>query len=226
MEKRKQNFKSRRNLIGKKFGRLLVIEYGLGAERSNGKGFTWTPTWLCYCECGNEKEVDYKNLLNGNVKSCGCLARDQLVKRNTKHGKYHSREHRSWLGARSRCMNKNNKNYNSYGGRGIKFSDDWNDFNVFLKDMGECPPRYSLNRIDNDGDYCKENCEWASSESQANNRTSSIRIEHLGKFLSIRELSKMYGYTYQQLNNQLIRNGLDIKNALSRLDKLNKRRKK
>ena len=88
-----------------------------------------------------------------------------------KHGDHKSSEYYSWSGAKGRCRNPKNKNYDRYGGRGIKFCERWNDYKVFLTDMGRKPsPKHSLERVDNDGDYCPENCKWATSLEQCHNR--------------------------------------------------------
>lgn len=76
-----------------------------------------------------------------------------------------------WSQMKQRCNNPNRPKYYLYGGRGIKVCDEWiNDFPQFLKDMGECPPNHTLNRIDNDGNYCKKNCEWQTYSEQNRNR--------------------------------------------------------
>ena len=96
-------------------------------------------------------------------------------------------EHNSWMGARQRCYYKNHKHYNNYGGRGIRMCDRWNGphgFLNFLEDMGPKPEpkeKYSLDRIDNDGDYCPENCRWATREEQSRNRRPCKKFVFDGK---------------------------------------------
>lgn len=95
---------------------------------------------------------------------------------NYKHG--HNRSvlgkptptYKSWAGMKARCNNPNEPNYCYYGGRDIGYQKDWEDFNAFLRDMGERPEGTSLERLDNDGDYGKDNCVWIDAFGQAANR--------------------------------------------------------
>ena len=87
-----------------------------------------------------------------------------------RESKVMSKTYKAWAEMRQRCLNPSNKNYASYGGRGIKIASEWNDFLVFYADMGKAPEDRSLGRLNNDGDYCKDNCAWQTSEEQNNNR--------------------------------------------------------
>ena len=74
----------------------------------------------------------------------------------------------TWCGMKERCNNPNNKSYKYYGGRGIKVCDRWlNSFQCFLSDMGEKPTQnHTLDRIDNNGDYIADNCQWITMQEQ------------------------------------------------------------
>ncbi len=158
-------------MIGQRFGRLTVIAEG---ERPNGKG---VKHWICQCDCGNiTRPVSGSSLRLGRTKSCGCIHREGLARRNTTHGKYHTRLHGIWNGMKQRCNNPNNHKYKDYGGRGISVCVEWeDDFGAFYEwSMSNgYAEGLSVDRIDNDGNYCPGNCRWATATEQRHNRRDS-----------------------------------------------------
>lgn len=136
--------------INTKVGKWLVKSYVYLKKRIH---------FICECECGTSSTIQASNLLAGHSKSCKYCA-------PTKHGYLKTPTYRAWNGARNRCNNPNNKDYDNYGGRGIRMCERWSLFQNFLADMGEAPEKLSLDRINNDGNYEPGNCRWATKSQQ------------------------------------------------------------
>jgi hypothetical protein len=158
-----------------KFGKLTVIKEV--EPRITAKGIKERRV-ECICDCGNLKNVMISRLKNGLVKSCGCLQKEIIRKINidtkTKYNVKNNPSYKIWCYMKTRCYNKNNKDYKHYGGRGIIICDRWkNSFENFLNDMGEKPEGYSIDRINVDGNYEPSNCRWATQKEQVNNRRTS-----------------------------------------------------
>lgn len=143
--------------------------------------------WDCKCSCGRTKVIAGVNLRNGRTKSCGCFAKESVVKRRKdnplwgyKHGQTDSKTYESWSSMRKRCLNPNHPSYSGYGGRGISICKRWDNFERFLDDMGERPAERSLDRINNDGNYEPENCRWATAEEQRNNTRKTVKLTFHG----------------------------------------------
>ena len=170
-----------KDITGERFGRLLVVIEA--NKNSSGR-----VSWLCRCDCGNEAIVASDALVSCRTKSCGCLQRERTADANVhriKHG--HARgaggnkrattpEYRSWRAMLERCRNPNAPNYHLYGGRGITFCDEWKEFSAFLADMGPRGDGLTLDRIDTNGHYTKDNCRWADAKTQAKNRRETPEL--------------------------------------------------
>lgn len=186
------------NYIGKKFGRLTVIEF------SHTKGYN--KYFRCICDCGKNKTIILKTLLSGESKSCGCLSLEMTIERSTTHGMSYTSEYRSWAGMLVRCFNKNCKAYDRYGGRGITVCERWrNSFQNFYDDMGRKPKGYSIERKDNNGIYSPENCKWSSVQDQARNRRSNIKITYNGETICLAEYAEKIGVDFFVLYRKLKR---------------------
>lgn len=132
-----------------------------GYERVDGKSY-----WVVRCRCGFEALRDSYNITSRKSKSCGNCGY------NKTQPLYNTPTYRTWHSMKQRCLNPNNKRYEDYGGRGITIAPEWIDFNGFVEDMGVRPSvDHSLDRIDNNKGYCKENCKWSDRyQQQANQR--------------------------------------------------------
>jgi hypothetical protein len=107
-----------------------------------------------------------------------------------------------WASMHDRCRNPNFRQWNRYGGRGIKVCERWNDYSAFAADMGPRPEGYSLDRIDNDGDYSPENCRWADRKTQQMNTSAAVFVEIDGVKYRAIELSREYGVKTDTIVNR------------------------
>jgi hypothetical protein len=150
----------RKDLSNQRFGKLVAIEVD--------SSFKLPIRWTCKCDCGKIKPIRAYQLTSGRSKTCGCS--NKTSRKAIKHGKANERIYKVWTTMKARCHNMQNSSYSYYGARGITVCDHWRDsFENFLADMGEPENRYTLDRIDTNGNYCKENCRWADSTTQARN---------------------------------------------------------
>lgn len=191
--------------VGMRFGKLLVIarSFDAGSDRTR---------WLCQCDCGVIKSVGGSSLTT--TRSCGCLKTGKT--RGPKaHGCSRTPEYAAWLGMRSRCTNPASINYERYGGRGIKVCPEWfNDFLVFLRDMGPRPaPGLTVDRINNDGDYEPSNCHWATPKQQARNQGGNKVFTYKGKTQCLAAWAEEYGLKVATLVRR-IHKGYSVEDAL------------
>lgn len=143
--------------IGKKYNRLEVIE-------EIDKEYV-----LAKCDCGVLKKIRFFNIKYGKVKSCGCLRKESAKT----HGMWRTPTHQSWAKMKDRCNNPKDLHYENYGGAGITYTQDWELFENFLRDMGIRPEGTSLDRIDPYGNYEPENCRWLEKKKQTRNQKIS-----------------------------------------------------
>lgn len=154
-----------KDLRGCVFKHLTVI------DRSNLPPIRGSLMWECFCSCGEKVVRSSAYLVHGKNPSCGC-SRYENTKGNITHGLSKSSEYKTWSKMKERCLNRNDKSYPDYGGRGIRVCERWIDsFENFLQDMGERPDKEcSVDRLDVNGNYTPENCKWSSRFEQAQNK--------------------------------------------------------
>lgn len=189
-----------KDLTSQQFGRLKVIE--LSEKRKSGKRYRYF--WKCQCECGNYIIARTDELTSGSNRSCGCLHRETAIKNvsiNHKHKMSSSRIYHIWQKMKDRCLNENVQCYSRYGGRGIKICDKWMKFENFLewsKNNGYSDS-LSIDRMDNNKDYCPENCRWVDNKTQCRNRRSNIICDYKSEKITLIELSERVGIPYGTL---------------------------
>jgi len=163
------------DITGKRFGRLVVIKKVKALDTSSS-------FWECACDCGKTTIASSLHLRESHTKSCGCLKEERNKNGiNKKHGmSKNNRTYKTWKLMRARCNCKTDYHYKWYGARGIKVCERWNNYELFLEDMGERPDGQTLDRINGDGMYCKKNCRWATPKEQAVNNRGCFKKGHNG----------------------------------------------
>lgn len=204
------------DMKGSAFGYLMVLEQRGTSKRGEA-------LWLCRCVCGVSFTVPGSYLRTGHSKSCGCMRGAYVAASKTTHGfapKEGKRrpEYGIWKSMHQRCRDKNCGGYHNYGGRGITVCPRWDRFEHFLADMGARPAEgYSLDRVNNNGNYTPDNCRWATSAQQAANRrnnrffmggTISAAARRLG--IPRQNLARWIGRGESYLNVKLRERGIEV----------------
>lgn len=174
------------DITSEKFNLLSVVRLHKRTNRTY---------WECECDCGNTTIVEGHKLKSGHTRSCGCIAKAELIARSTKHGMTNSPEYFAWKNLINRCEREKDIRFEKYGKRGIFVCDEWrNDFSAFFRDVGERPSdRHSIDRIDNNDGYHKNNCRWATAHQQTRNRSTNIIVEINGVSMCIHDWFSEYG---------------------------------
>lgn len=191
--------------IGQKFNMLTAISFD--HKTANSASY-----WLFKCDCGNFKVIHVHDVVKEKTKSCGCIRKKFMkqaaIQRFTKHG-WAAKDHPGrefyikWQSMRDRCQPR----VKNYGLRGIRVSEAWQSFENFRTDMYESFLAFrekfgnniSLDRNDNNLDYSKENCRWATREMQNKHKRNSIMLEFDGRIQNLADWAKEFGMTYEYL---------------------------
>ncbi len=201
------------NEVGNTYGRLTVLEQGPSVKYSNKP----VVMWVCKCVCGSIRVTSGGSLRYGSTRSCGCLSADTAVRVHTKHG--HSRRsnssktYRTWESMLSRCTCKTDPRYTTYGGIGIDVCDKWRKFENFLEDMGEKPEGLTLDRVDNNLGYSKENCRWATQIEQSNNTRRNIFYIYNGITRTLKAWCRELNLNYHTVRARL-QKGMPFEDAI------------
>ncbi|MDY6153313.1 MAG: hypothetical protein SPI06_07870 [Terrisporobacter sp.] len=204
----------KKSLEGKKFGRLTVIKQT--NKRKNGN-----IVWQCECNCGSNVIVyaTTSSLNSGDKKSCGCLGIEQVSNINKTHSLSGTRLYKIYNHIKSRCYNSKDKNFKYYGEKGVLLCDKWlNNFEEFYNwsmDNGY-EDNLTIDRINVNGNYEPSNCRWVDMKTQANNRTSSIKLNILGNDISLAECCRKYGLSYNKYQKRR-KNGHDIEKEINEI---------
>ena len=208
------------NLVGQRFGNLLVVSLA-------GKSKWGNLQFLCKCDCGGNNIIRSGDLRNKGIISCGCMSSTKTIGiRSTTHGfsrKHHpSSFYNRYIGLKMRCENPNSTKYYMYGARGIKCL--WESFEDFRDDMYESYKAHckqfgekqtTIDRIDNNGNYCKENCRWANNTAQQRNKRSNVLITYLGKTKCLGEWAKSEDIKYMLLYKRIVMRKWSIERAFN-----------
>lgn len=209
-----------RKWIGQKFGRMTVIgiEHGtIGVKKISN---CWK--WVCKCDCGNVKTVMPNKLISGHTTSCGCYKSDKTASRNktlkTTHGGRYERLYKIWHGMKQRCYWSGCRDYRRYGARGIEICDEWlSDYASFRNWAlnNGYNENLSIDRIDVNGNYCPDNCRWATASQQQNNRRTCKYYDYNGEKHTIAEISRMTGIKSGSIYNRINNLGWSPEDAFS-----------
>ena len=194
------------DLLGKRFGRLVVIEHIGRIANKRGRAHFWR----CICDCGQEKVLCGADLRIGDTTSCGCLDKENRARRagsrTRTHGKTKTPEHYVWDSMIQRCRNPKRKDYSRYGAIGITVCDRWSSFSAFLEDMGPRPsPNHSIERNDYSKPYEPSNCRWATRVEQARNTSANVRVTIDGTTKCLTEWCEVLGMRFGTVQSRRAR---------------------
>ena len=207
-------YQIKNNLVGQRFGRLLVVEKVKGKTMKNGYE---EQTYKCKCDCGKDVVLPYASLTTGNTKSCGCLFLENLIKRNTTHGMSDTKLYLVWKEMIARCTRETDKSYKYYGALGVSVCKEWSEnFENFYNWAIEFGYKEGLeiDRIDYNGNYEPSNCRWVTRKVQMNNMRRNVIIDIDGISHTMAEWSDIFKISQDLFRNRL-KAGWDVKSALT-----------
>ncbi len=195
------------DLTGQRFGRLHSLS--LAGKNKHGQLM-----WHCQCDCGESCVSLGFVMRKGEKQSCGCLQREATASVNLSHGMAGTPIYAIYRSMMQRCYDQNSTAYDRYGARGINVCEKWQTFEGFYEDMGDKPDGMSLERKDNDGDYCPENVVWATAKQQANNTRGNRVLEYCGRKQTMTQWAEEFGLKPQTVWARLVTRGWSVEKAL------------
>ncbi len=169
--------------------------------------------WLCRCECEKEFPVEGSGLRDRVSPTRSCASCRQTTHGHSNRNKF-TLIYRRWGSMIQRCENPNDDSYENYGGRGISVCNRWFVFENFFADMGEIPgPKFTIDRINNDGNYEPSNCRWATRKQQNRNRRSNRFLTVDGQTKTLIEWSEISGLSHSSILGRLEK-GMSHKDAV------------
>jgi hypothetical protein len=162
------------DLTGQKYGRLTCV-------KEAGRNKCGQVLWECRCDCGNRTLATTNDLRTGNTKSCGCIKREIIIKRNVTHALSKGRDgkktrlYNKWVRMKQRCFDKSSSDYDRYGGRGITVCSDWLKYKSFYDwaVTSDYQDGLTIERKNVNGNYEPSNCKWITMEEQARNKRNN-----------------------------------------------------
>lgn len=200
----------RMDITGQKFHRITALEY-VGNDKHKKS------LWRGKCDCGTEVVVEGSALVSGNTKSCGCYNLEVCSERAKTHGMTGTRVYMTWANMKRRCYEETNEQYKDYGGRGIKVCDEWHKFESFYawaKSSGY-NDTLTIDRIDNNGNYCPENCKWSTYKENCRNKGNNRLLTYNGQSLPLSQWAEITGLKRETLRDRLDDSGWSVEDALT-----------
>lgn len=205
-------------MIGRKYNRLTVLRLDTTDRKAPDRFF------VCQCDCGNITSVRYSHLIRHEIKSCGCLSRENHAK---KHGKSHTRLYGIWSKMRARCLDDRDASYAYYGQRGIQICDEWRDdfmsFYTWAMQNGY-EEHLTLDRINVNGNYTPDNCRWVTYAVQARNRTDTVYYTYQGETMVLTDWAHKIGMNEETLRQRVVDYGMSLEDAINTPLKMNIKR--
>jgi|ERR1700748_130697 len=189
------------NLIGQRFGRLIVIEF-IGRRKGHS-------IFKCQCDCDGFTETTSNNLRRGHTLSCGCLSNEVLIERSITHGLSHHPLYNIWVGMRNRCYYHKHNRSKIYAGKGIIVCEEWkNDFKAFYDwaIANGWQQGLTIDRMENSGNYTPKNCRFRTPQQQSRNRTTNVNLTYKGQTMILIEWAEKYNICYGTLRKR-VKNG-------------------